>query len=858
MSDEKIRRLVSTEGRNRTFEMDDGSVILRSNGTAAWRNNNPGNLKFEYANSADQTVNNPRSKEDALKAAQKGYAGVVALDQWGNAIFESVEAGRAAQIKLLEKRHSDKTIPEMLKSYTRPDYSGQVNYEAQSKTIYAEGDRQGVNLRGKKIGDMTEKEIAAMADGIAKHEGWKVGETKVVSGPTRDKSEQNPQQKSEQSTPPTTPQNKAAGLPSHAILNEANEHFFKSGRSYEYGRPDHPKAGRDSSRLERDNDGDGKLGVDCSAFVWRSLKNAGYDVPGKDASGFTTQSLFNGRITTPFAEKNFDVISPEDARKPKGNLQPGDLLMFRANDKSGNQHIGIFKGYDKDGHIQYVGSQGSTGPATVTIKPGGYWDGNDKNEQTIVGALRAKPEFQTRAPLHGNPEGIAPNAPANPSGQTPAPGTPANRTDPAPQQPPTTAGRAVTLNAAYDMGIKYDHVGYGFGHKNLAKGTIDCAGWVKEIQNATMAEINKESGKQVFSDKDRFGVTTSDQMIESTVKKSGVMLTNPITKGMLKEGMIIGEDNGKHSWDKGRFHGIDHITMVVKNPKTGELMISQSHGGKNDGVDMMPLDKYLKSKQDNGVQLIATDPLAKARDLIDGKAQSQPNAGKTEAATPGKPEISAPNGPAARSGALSDGMLKFGEKGPEVERAQVLLNRLGYVGADGKPLVVDKEIGPNTLSAVQKFQNDHGIKDSGIIGPKTLAAMAAEDKKLMTHPDNPDNLKYKEVLAKVHVAEAGRGIASGPHSEKLAAALTVEVIREGITKVDRVELNATGTSARVVQVNPMNDLPPMNRSTDSINVAQAMKQPVRESSEQAVQVANNVQVQLQDQKTQTTPSVGAR
>ncbi len=67
----------------------------------------------------------------------------------------------------------------------------------------------------------------------------------------------------------------------------------------------------------------------------------------------------------------------------------------------GGQHVGIFKGYDANGHIQFVGSQSSTGPAEVTIRPGGYWDGAGTE---IVGALRAKPEFQLRTPKHADLE----------------------------------------------------------------------------------------------------------------------------------------------------------------------------------------------------------------------------------------------------------------------------------------------------------------------------------------------------------------------------------------------------------------------------------------------------------------------
>ncbi|MCD0257240.1 hypothetical protein JWH11_03475 [Xanthomonas melonis] len=82
MSDPKITRVVSSVGTTRTLEMDDGSIITRSGGTVSWRNNNPGNLKFEFAGSADKTVNNPRTREQALEAAQNRYQGVVGLDQW--------------------------------------------------------------------------------------------------------------------------------------------------------------------------------------------------------------------------------------------------------------------------------------------------------------------------------------------------------------------------------------------------------------------------------------------------------------------------------------------------------------------------------------------------------------------------------------------------------------------------------------------------------------------------------------------------------------------------------------------------------------------------------------------------------
>lgn len=171
----KTTGLIRTEGKTRVYQMDDGSVETREGGTVSWRNNNPGNLKFEYANSADKTVHTARTKEAALTAAQGRYEGVVALDQWGNAVFETEAAGRAAKAQLLRNGHGDKTIPEMLKGYAVDDYTGKANTDAYAQSVYAVGDSQGVDLRGKKIKDLSDKEFGALLDGMKKVEGFQEG-----------------------------------------------------------------------------------------------------------------------------------------------------------------------------------------------------------------------------------------------------------------------------------------------------------------------------------------------------------------------------------------------------------------------------------------------------------------------------------------------------------------------------------------------------------------------------------------------------------------------------------------------------------------------------------------------------------
>ncbi|MBP1470622.1 phage tail tape measure protein [Acinetobacter nosocomialis] len=171
----RILSLVGVEGKRRIYKMADGSVETRDNGTVAWRNNNPGNLKFEFKGSADKTVKSKRTKEKALADARRRYEGIVALDQWGNAIFETYEAGAVAKAKLLKSNHADKTVAKMLRSYAKSDYSGKTNYASYEKTIYKQGDSLGVDLRSKKIGEMSQKEFEALAVGMVKAEGVKAG-----------------------------------------------------------------------------------------------------------------------------------------------------------------------------------------------------------------------------------------------------------------------------------------------------------------------------------------------------------------------------------------------------------------------------------------------------------------------------------------------------------------------------------------------------------------------------------------------------------------------------------------------------------------------------------------------------------
>jgi hypothetical protein len=404
---------------------------------------------------------------------------------------------------------------------------------------------------------------------------------------------------------------------SASIYNEARLHFLDDGDHFEYGRGDigrvrnHGGDGRtDQSRNERDLDGDGRKGVDCSSFVWRGLRNAGYAVPD---SPFTTHDLFHGNTLRPYARQHFDAIDAAHARRDHGALKAGDLLLFREAMGTG-QHVGIFKGYDANGHIEFIGSQTTRGPGQQTAPPGGYWNGRHFE---IVGALRAKPEFQVRAPLHG---------------------------------------------------------------------ALPTAARPHETKDAASRELL--SGNRAFPE----------------------------------------------------------------------------------GIRAAQIDQAL-----------------------------QP-----------------------------------GQSGPAVAHLQRRLFELGYHNEHGKPLGVTGNFGSETLFALRQFQREHGLQGKGVAGPKTAIALERAERALVSHPSHPQHPLYEQALDRLHAAEKARGIASGPHSERVAAALVVECVRKGITRIDRVDIGNG-----VVQAVQHRSGPPESGlgNTDAISLARSSTQTLGESSRQCHEVA---------------------
>ena len=163
------------------------------------------------------------------------------------------------------------------------------------------------------------------------------------------------------------------------------------------------------------------------------------------------------------------------------------------------------------------------------------------------------------------------------------------------------------------LGTKYE-----YSAKNIKKGTIDCSGYVAHLNTTTMDAMNTAMGQPVFSKQDKALLQTSSaEQIRGIGKATGKEYTKEelMAPGGIKEGMIIGEDhkNAKSDQLNGgkNYGGIDHIVQAVRNPKTGELEITQASSGK--GVSTIPLEQWKKSREAAGIGLRGVDPLLLAK-----------------------------------------------------------------------------------------------------------------------------------------------------------------------------------------------------------------------------------------------------
>jgi putative chitinase len=154
---------------------------------------------------------------------------------------------------------------------------------------------------------------------------------------------------------------------------------------------------------------------------------------------------------------------------------------------------------------------------------------------------------------------------------------------------------------------------------------------------------------------------------------------------------------------------------------------------------------------------------------------------------------------------------------------------------------------------VKAFERDAGQPQDGIVGPRTSEALNKAEQSLVSNPSHPDNAMYQQAQKALQGVPAGT-FANEQERNNAAAALTHEAKVSGMTQIDSVMLNRSGSGLIAVQ----GGVEDPNSRRVYVDLDQAKTQSVRESSQliqEAGQPAQNApnQNQQQNQNQQANP-----
>ena len=227
--------------------------------------------------------------------------------------------------------------------------------------------------------------------------------------------------------------------------------------------------------------------------------------------------------------------------------------------------------------------------------------------------------------------------------------------------------------------------------------------------------------------------------------------------------------------------------------------------------------------------------------------------------------------------AMTDGVLKQGERGAEVTALQGKLSALGYQGADGKPLAADGIFGKDTLAAVKQFQVNNGLHEDGKAGSKTLArvddpaaakggvhpATPAKPEPAaapsMRDASHPEHARFGQALDKLQALELQRAqgglaplFANPQQAERAAGQLAYESKVVGMQQIDHVVARPDGSGLFAVQ-GTLGD--PASQRT-FVDRNQALSQPVEASTRQVEDLDKQFNQQAQEQEQAQTKARG--
>lgn len=191
---------------------------------------------------------------------------------------------------------------------------------------------------------------------------------------------------------------------------------------------------------------------------------------------------------------------------------------------------------------------------------------------------------------------------------------------------------------------------------------------------------------------------------------------------------------------------------------------------------------------------------------------------------------------------------------------QEQLAELGYTDTRGRPLPVNGHVDLATRHAVEAFQQQHGLKVDGIVGPMTTHALtqalqqqqaqradAARSPAVSLHdPAHPGHALFQQGLTGVQQLNAQYGVAPDlVRDGNLSAALAVRAATHGMTRIDHVSLSEDARYAFAIQGHPQSP----DATFVRVETMQATQTPLAQSSAQWPQAMQHAQ----PQPAQTSP-----
>lgn len=139
-------------GKDVIYKMPDGTSVKRTGGTRAWRNSNPGNIRYS---------------EFARKVGAIGQAG-------GFAVFPDEATGMYAIEALLRTDSYNKlTVQGAISRYAPPSENNTASYHRRIEKL------TGIPIT-KKMSELTPGELTRVANAIKQIEGWDPGQTQRI------------------------------------------------------------------------------------------------------------------------------------------------------------------------------------------------------------------------------------------------------------------------------------------------------------------------------------------------------------------------------------------------------------------------------------------------------------------------------------------------------------------------------------------------------------------------------------------------------------------------------------------------------------------------------------------------------